>query len=309
MDLQTESAPIHFGSDESLQDRGTTGVGIAMPVLDGCPVPSLPFEVGRIRRKGRWQIWEGDSGLLAVGSMPAAGALAPLTRSLYQEAFEIADGLHLHRFWNFVPGINQPTDGLENYRSFGTGRYEAFLDRFGRTASTRMPAASGVGTDGDHLVVCMIAGSSEPVHFENPEQTPAYRYPDLFGPRPPSFSRASRVKLAGREVSFIAGTASIRGYSSVGQGDLDLQMETILGNLEALGSRMGLPPGLGKAGGFSRSFRVYLRHREHLDVVRERFSASLIEPTDESTWLRSDICRSDLDVEIEATLVDRRSER
>lgn len=244
--------------------------------------------------------------LLALCEVSVAGALAPFTRRLYSEAFELADGLHPYRFWNFVPGINQSTDGLENYRSFGMGRHEAFLEKFGPDATTQMPAASGVGTDGDRLVVCMIAGNTEPVHFENPEQTPAYRYPDTYGPRPPSFSRGTRVTLADRTLSFVAGTAAIRGCTSVGLGDLDLQIDVILKNLEALGKQMELPPSLGRDSECKRAFRIYLRNREDLDAARERMNEALIRPGDEAIWLRSDICRGDLDIEVEATLIDPR---
>lgn len=276
-----------------------------MPVLEGCSAPGLPFEPRRLKRQGEWRIWEGDSVIHAVCETPAVGPLAPIARRLYREAFEIADGLHLYRFWNFVPGINKSTNDLENYRSFGAGRYEAFGERFGLTASTRMPAASAVGTDGHRLVVCMMAGKAEPIHFENPEQTPAYRYPDTFGPRPPSFSRASRVTLSNRTVSFIAGTAAIRGFDSVGLGDQGFQIDVILKNLEMLGKRMDLPPALGRNADFRRAFRIYLRNEADLSEARDRFNQSLIGPEDETVWLRSDICRRDLDIEVEAALIEQ----
>jgi len=305
MKRQTGFAPVRFGSPRSLVSADGSQLELALPVLAGTPIVRLPIEAGDVVQKGAWRIWNSDTWLCAQGLTRVTGSPAPVARRLYREAFEIADDLHLYRFWNFVPQINGKTDGLENYRSFVLGRHEAFSERFGRSASSRMPAATGVGLDDDSLVVCFLAGRTEPAHFENPNQVPAYQYPGDYGPRPPSFARGTRVSVSGSRLFFVAGTASVLGHTSVGSGDLRHQIDVTMKNLESLSVQMGLSSPLGKGQGYRRSFRIFLRNAGDIETAVGLLNAVLLEPGDEVVWLRSDICRRDLDIEIEATLIDR----
>jgi hypothetical protein len=49
--------------------------------------------------------------------------------------------------------------------------------------------------------------------------------------------------------------------------------------------------------------RIYLRRSADLDAARSVVEDRLLESGDDVVWLRSDICRADLDIEIEATVV------
>lgn len=300
---QSEVASIQFGLPKNGISPERPCLELAIPVLAGNSASRLPFGIANCYEHEDWRVYESDSVICAFCVAPVGQLLAPVARRLYREAFEIAGDRHLYRFWNFVPRINEIADGLENYRSFGTGRHEAFFEHFGPSASARMPAATGVGTDGDSLAVCMLAGNNKPDHFENPNQVPAHQYPDDYGPRPPSFCRGTVVSAIGRQVSFVAGTASVRGHLSIGTGNLESQIEVIRSNLESIGAKMGLNPALGRGSGYDREFRVYLRNKTELAAAHEQLSESLFESGDNVIWLRSDICRSDLDIEIEATLV------
>ena len=61
------------------------------------------------------------------------------------------------------------------------------------------------------LAIGFLAGRAVPRHFENPRQVPAFEYPAQYGPRPPSFSRATAVKAGEGRWIFISGTAAVVG--------------------------------------------------------------------------------------------------
>ena len=70
------------------------------------------------------------------------------------------------------------------------GRAEAFsalADRF-----PQLSAATGIGTLSPGVDVAFLAAKpGRAVHLENPRQTPAYKYPSQYGPKSPSFARAT----------------------------------------------------------------------------------------------------------------------
>ncbi len=156
---------------------------------------------------------------------------------------------------------------------------------------------------------------------ENPEQVPAYEYPEDYGPKSPSFSRAMQVVADGRRWTFVSGTAAIKGHLSMAAGDLAGQIDCTLDNLRLISAACGLGETLGAGGatgaedgrvtngrGVERHFKVYLRHARDLAAARARLEApggrGLFVAGDRVTWLRSDICRAELLIEIEATVAD-----
>jgi hypothetical protein len=112
-----------------------------------------------------------------------ASELAAGTRSLYERILGVTRGRYLCRIWNYVPEINTLTAGLENYHEFCQGRWLAFEAALGGEFQPQLPAASAVGYNARHIKVIFVAGETPPVHFENPEQVPAYLYPAEHGPR------------------------------------------------------------------------------------------------------------------------------
>jgi chorismate lyase/3-hydroxybenzoate synthase len=126
-----------------------------------------------------------DSGAILEASTRRAyaGALAGSARLGYP---------HLLRTWNVVPAINRVDSGLERYRSFCRGRAEAFEAHYGRGFEPLLPASSAVGSAGGALVMWFLAGREPGVHRENPRQVSAFAYPPRYGPRSPSFARATR---------------------------------------------------------------------------------------------------------------------
>lgn len=277
---------------------------VDVPVLDGLPVEEL-FPPARAEGGVAGVRIHSAGGLrLAVLDEPLDGdGIEAAARRLYGRMIEACRGWTLYRVWNYVPHINEPSDGLETYRGFCRARSLALEEAWGRGFKQLLPAASAVGCDGSRLVSIVAAGSEPARHLENPEQLPAYEYPLEHGPRAPSFSRATVARVDGLEYVFVSGTSAIKGHATVAEGSLAGQIACTLDNLRLVSRASGLGDRLGAGAGWTRHFKIYLRQAADLAPAKALLQATLLEPTDRVTWLRSDICRAGLAIEIEATLV------
>jgi hypothetical protein len=237
----------------------------------------------------------------------AGAPFAPMTiaqdsRLLYARVLAACAGRHLYRIWNYLPRINERTEGLEHYRAFCLGRSLAFEDALGAGFGRQVPAASAVGSEGDTLEVIFVAGRQAPRHVENPEQVPAYDYPAQYGPRPPSFARATVVGRGAATTVFVSGTAAIKGHASLAPDDVDGQIDAVLDNLRLVVGASGAEDALRQGDGWQRRFKVYLRRASDLPLAARRLQAELLTPRDAVVWLRTDLCRAELRIEVEATL-------
>ncbi len=229
--------------------------------------------------------------------------LSARTESLYRRIFAATQGQHMYRIWNYVPEINAHTAGHEHYRTFCQGRSLAFEACLGDTFEPRLPAASAVGCAGANLEVVFVAGLTAPTHLENPEQTPAYRYPPEYGPRAPSFARATLVRANRRTYTFISGTSAIKGHQTIAPGRLSQQIDCTIENLRLMSQAAGLGDDLTTKGLVARHFKVYLRHAADFAPARTHLERALLQPSDVVIYLQADICRAALNVEVEATIV------
>lgn len=232
------------------------------------------------------------------------GAHAAAQRA-YAELFEVlalGPCPHLLRLWNYLAGINRESAGVERYRQFNAGRQQAFIDAQ-RGAFEGAPAACALGTRDGPLRVYFLAGRTPALALENPRQLSAYRYPETYGPRAPTFSRAALADAgAGRSALFISGTASIVGHATLHAGDVRRQTEESLANIAAVravaAARAGAPFPAGEL-----VYTVNLRHADDLPVVREVFERGVgvrSAAARDAIYVLADICRADLLVEIEA---------
>ncbi len=267
------------------------------PVLAGSESLRTVRFRGESRRVGDWHFVEKDGLLLGAARTPARGRkLASAAASLYGQLFPALADQNLYRIWHFVPEINQLEHGLENYRAFCLGRHTAFDEFFGEKASHRMPAASAVGSRGSDLVMWVLAGRQTARFLENPSQIPAYRYPAEYGPRPPCFARATLTP----ERLYVSGTSSIRGHATVAPGDVHGQVAVTLENLRIVLAQAGCDFSDLRRPGASAT--VYLRHPADLDRVHDHLTTAWGNATDAALYLQADICRIDLDVEIECQI-------
>jgi len=252
---------------------------------------------------GLFELQESNRWRVGVASVPGKAVLAQAVQRIYQDLLLAAEGMHLCRIWNFIPDINGRTDsGLERYQAFSKARSLEFEARFGPDFRRRLPAASAVGAGSDNVVVWFVAASREATHVENPRQVPAYDYPPEYGPRPPSFSRATRVSFDGETDIFVSGTSAVVGSDTVAPNDTRAQLECTLENLAAVSGACGLGPNLGGGRAAFRQFSVYLRRPEDKSWILPALEGRLFGTGDLVSVAKADICRAELNIEIEVTL-------
>jgi hypothetical protein len=245
--------------------------------------------------------------LFCAFHIPASDGYARQVEKAYGHIFEIIEELgfpELFRMWNYIGSINGSNGaGMETYRDFCFGRAGAFA-RYGKG----MPAATGVGALSGGIGCYALSGRvGSAVHIENPQQIPAYRYPDRYGPRPPSFARATYLlpsEFNGRRQRlFVSGTASIIGHESQHAGDIAAQCDVALNNIKQLISSPNLARHDVHIERDDLSFdavKVYVRRLADIPLVASKCARYFDDPATRIGYLNVGICRSELLVEIEA---------
>ena len=298
---QRRLATIEYGTSHA---RGTDPrqLNVGLPPLHSSGRIEI-WETESILGSG----WHGELGFVASPRLMLAhrlveetdlNDLSRVTFDLYRDLLAFlreSDYPHPLRIWNVIQGIHDHAAGLERYRAFSAGRARAFDEA--AFAADRIPAASAIGSNASGLLVYALASRVPGLAIENPRQTPAYRYPDRYGPRPPYFARATRATgLCGQPV-FISGTASIVGHLSLHPESLPLQTAETIRNLESLLQASGCRPEQRP-----QSLKVYLRHPHQASAV-ESALRSWAGPESALLFLCGDICRRDLDIEVEGLFI------
>jgi chorismate lyase / 3-hydroxybenzoate synthase len=238
----------------------------------------------------------------------ASTRLAAASFAAYSALFDTLAALgfdYLLRVWNYIPDIVDHMDGSERYWQFNSGRQAAF-SAAGRTVTGEVPAACALGLIGGSVTVFFIATRIVPIAIENPRQVSAFNYPRQYGPKSPTFARAVCIELEQAPYLFISGTASIVGHQTMHVGDVVLQTHETLDNLRAViaaaNQRYSLEDESPRFALAALNFRVYIRRSQDFDAVRAELIAALGKPAalPPIVYLRSDVCRPDLLVEIEA---------
>jgi enamine deaminase RidA (YjgF/YER057c/UK114 family) len=247
-----------------------------------------------------------------IRSDPALGNPAARSRDAFARMAAVLEreGLHFGhvvRQWAFIEGIldihpDCPL-GHQGYQAFNDMRALAYA---ASPFPAGYPAATGIGQDNGGVVlefVALDAPGATIVPLSNPRQTDAHRYSDARlvgesnGPQrakcTPRFERAKRIVLMGEETILVSGTAAIVGEESVAPGDVEAQTRTTLDNIAAVvGARR-----------LSR-LRAYVKRANDLETVRRICTEALGEIP--AVYVRADVCRDELLVEIEGALVTRR---
>jgi len=270
-----------------------------------CAEPLASGRHGLIRYRQGETLLFGCMSLDEAAGGAAHDARAPLqatTEAAYQAIFELLEARGFHtvlRFWNYFPAINRESHTMERYRQFNIGRQDAFLAH-GRSVIDKVPAACALGSAGGGLHIAFLAVRANVVGVENPRQLSAYHYPSQYGPRSPTFSRAGLVRLGGRDMLFISGTASIVGHQTLHHGDVAAQTRECLHNIAAIVAEANRQaPGAGfRLDQFA--YTVYVRHPEDMATVRREVAQFIGAPVS-AVFLQADVCRADLLVEIEAS--------
>jgi enamine deaminase RidA (YjgF/YER057c/UK114 family) len=304
-------------ADRALRAGGDLPLAhVCTPVLnDGSAVLEVWRTRGRTEPGSHGEVRYGRGGDLIFGSvaieeadLAGAGGSDPRTpleiatdrayRQMYA-TLAAAGTPHLVRVWNYLPEINIDTHGLERYRQFNTARHEASL-ACGRAIAGGVPAASALGAaSGSPLTIYFLASRRAPAFIENPRQVSAYRYPAQYGPRSPAFSRATVLGAGSAAVLFISGTASIVGHQTLHAGDPAAQTRETLVNIEALLAQAARRCDMETLALETLQYKVYVRDPRELPAIRAELESAL-GPRAALLYLKADICRRDLSVEIEA---------
>ncbi|HSH98745.1 MAG: hypothetical protein ACAH07_05825 [Methylophilaceae bacterium] len=299
---------------------------VNMPVLEGNTFASeiwISDHKVRHAQRGLIRYSYDEDTLFGVLVMPQIGALEQITESAFAQIFSLLEArgyMHIFRFWNYLADINgsdaaDEDENLERYRQFNLGRQNAFVAS-GREVSGNLPAACALGTANGPLTIAFMAGRTPTLAIENPRQMSAYQYPEQYGPRSPSFSRANLVSLsnvthaivdanqtlAQQKVLFISGTASIVGHETRHHSDAAAQTCETLVNIEAVIHEANKKTCAGKFSMTDLFYRVYVRHATDLPAIRAQME-HILGHSFKAVFVQADICRKDLLVEIEATAV------
>ena len=298
---------------------GVVSFGSPLPMTLQCPVVQLDCPI--LEGPSRCEVWSSDhpvrlykdsglsaaiSGDLLFGSImafedPGTG-LNHTTERAYQQLLRL---LRESGFPTPVANmeltflhINEEQHGLERYRLFCMGRHEALADmpaRFSGLIAGRYSRGNTRRT-ASNLFSC---GRPSATHLGSPRQINAYEYPKIYGPRSPSFARATLCQSDSTTQLFISGTASVVGHQSQHEGLADAQALETVTNLRALIDMLNSRRLLSSAKPRLQSvFQGLPPKPKHLETVRRVLDAPFL-LTSRLLYLQGDLCRKELLVEIE----------
>jgi chorismate lyase/3-hydroxybenzoate synthase len=239
-------------------------------------------------------------GAITLGET-AYRTLTATTLESYQQihdTLEEAGFPSLLRMWNFFPQINAEDEGLERYRAFCQARYQA-MDAWHFTEDL-LPAASAIGTHGNDLTVYFLAARQPGIQIENPRQVSAFHYPKRYGPKSPSFSRATLKSWGKSQHLYISGTASIVGHETKHPNDTLAQLHETLTNIRAVIDQANTLYGIPCTDiGDLNVMRIYIRHADSAEMILKELQREIADSGCCLIPVLGDICRADLLLEIE----------
>ncbi|MHC4859042.1 MAG: chorismate transformation enzyme, FkbO/Hyg5 family, partial [Planctomycetota bacterium] len=288
----------HVALEARVTASSAADLRVERKVVDG-----VPYTV--VRGRGARQVHGG--GLTSADGVEdtvdqATEAFARMEAVLGREGVTFG---HVVRQWNYISCmLDVRTVGPKECQC-----YQAFNDvrtlAYGRSGfPTGYPASTGIGQATGGVVLEFIALEATPdvrvAPLSNPRQVDAHRYSagvligqpleDRDGKTPPKFERAKSVAAGGEEVVYVSGTAAIVGERSVATGDVRAQAETTIENIAALteGERLSY-------------LRAYVKRSGDIPTVRSACEAAYGDVP--ALYVKADICRDELLVEMEGVLV------
>jgi chorismate lyase/3-hydroxybenzoate synthase len=225
-----------------------------------------------------------------------------LTYEAYLDLFDtlgMTEHTQVAKIWNYFSGINEGNEDSEKYRQFSMGRAEAFEEIGIR--DNNVPCGTAVGGSSCDLSIIALASKHEFRSAENPRQVSAYLYPKQYGPKSPKFSRGGCI---GGRVFVLSGTAAIVGHESAHPYETRRQIDETLENLNQLSKALSEHCEASELL-LDRDYalRVYLRDPKDLQHVADRLADQIGINVDNVAFLRADICRRELMVEIDGVKV------
>jgi enamine deaminase RidA (YjgF/YER057c/UK114 family) len=230
-----------------------------------------------------------------------------LQQQLDETGFKISD---ITRQWNYIEGIVSTREDHQNYQVFNDARSQFYQEHF---RDKGYPAATGIGMEAGGVLIDYIAikgNNVTNVPIDNPLQIPAHKYHQdcLMGlptgdrKTTPKFERGRYVSLHGEEIVFVSGTAAITGEKTANPGDVEQQTRLTIDNIDRLISKDNLSKSMVVSRDLKFNYlRIYVKEKNDFKKVRDicenRYGDTPM------VWLQANICRDDLTVEIEGTLL------
>lgn len=231
-------------------------------------------------------------------------AFAQAERVLFAEGMDFSN---VYRQWNYIERI---TDF--DPRSSGRKQHYQILNDVRSAYYARAqfphgyPAATGIGMDAGGIVLDLIASRGKnikQVPIVNPDQLDAHRYTqDVLVGEPvgeqaakttPKFERAKYVECAYNHSLYVSGTAAIKGENTIPSDDIREQTRITLDNISKLHYNDSEKWSY-------RHMRAYVKDPEDIPAVRElcvQYFGDI-----PMQYLKADVCRENLIVEIEAEI-------
>lgn len=224
---------------------------------------------------------------------------------------EQLDFSNIVRQWNYIEDIVGYTDENQHYQIFNdirTTYYDKYLFKNG------YPSATGIGMENGGVVIDFIAIKEKSdisiIPIKSPVQTDAHRYSKEVlahnemilqkKETTPKFERAKAIIMTGSSCIYVSGTAAIKGQDSI-KYNASEQTSITIENIFKLVSAENL-----KSNGISNSsssifplnFRVYIKDDKDIEEVKKVCQSKIGDI--ETLFVKADICRPELLVEIEA---------
>jgi len=235
-----------------------------------------------------------------------------LMLSAYQQAEEFGfEPRHFVRHWHFIGGIlDYPHSGVQQYQIFNAARASVF-EQLG-IVNGQYPAASALGSTSGYACEFFAINSiqeheTEIKYVSNKSQNDPWMYSDDVLPgapvhganhkMAPFFSRGARIRCRFSDWALPSGTAAVIREASQ-SFDTDnserqalIASENLIRVLEQCGRSNGRDlSGLGH-------LRIHISRNADYSEVKKAIEPLLASVP--HTYLRTDICRSDLDIELD----------
>jgi enamine deaminase RidA (YjgF/YER057c/UK114 family) len=238
-------------------------------------------------------------------------AFEKMEKVLKNEEMDFSDVV---RQWNYIDTITDYSGENQHYQIFNDVRslyYSQDLFENG------YPSATGIGAKTGGVCIDFIAvkGKTTVIPVKNPVQVDAHAYAEsvlenntLVGnvkKSTPKFERAKILDFQTYALTYISGTAAIKGEKTIEHNATDQTLITIQ-NIDTLlkaANKALLKAELCYPTSRMLGYRVYVKNEEDLLSVKEVCQKHL--PSVPSVFLQCNICRNNLLVEIEALLINQ----
>ncbi len=288
---------------------------VAQPSLEGGIAMEVHCYVPDCSDKILYRKYNGNSYVLVENECArllfSGGHQSDLSAGIYTQSREVfaeikslldVEGFAIDsivRQWNYIERITALENNGQHYQMFNNARSEFYSSARWKNG---YPAATGIGSacggvlvDFDAVQFLQSVCYCTPI--DNKLQVAAHAYSEQVllaadnRRTTPKFERAKSMTFGNRRMVYISGTAAIRGEESLEGVGVERQLEITLENIAQLTGEAKI-----------HMLRVYLKNVEDYAAVKRCLSA--YEAQIPISYLRTDVCRDELLIEIEGIAIE-----